>query len=222
MTLEYPTCDNDDCYYKDHKDRINGDNPVRFWKNREDNENYAEYDAEFWLCDVCSQKAYLNPIYECAMCNVNMVDTWLRFDDLHYCNNCICESSIESQINGKIESDSVGVDPGVRRVGRFITCEEFLIESLKGAWKEVLGGLIVSKKVQMEKRKARHAEKKERLVQNNARALKRLFPGAPGGGGELAERFGFGISEYESACALVDYMTDGKCECDPEPTNDRL
>ena len=227
MSLVYPTCDNDrDCFYVGRENQIRNDIPICFWKNRDDNDAYEKYNSKFWLCDVCSGGIVRPPVYKCARCKINMVDTWLRFDNHRYCNKCISDRDVEDAIKAHLENYVIENRPkycvnGERDFNddeetayydRFdeldITCEMFLVRSLEEPWKGVLGELIASGAKQAVRDEALCNAKKELLVRHNARALKRLFPGIADDGDRLAKRFKTDLSVHKNACAFIHWTLD--------------
>jgi hypothetical protein len=101
MSIEYPKCDNFNCWYGHNTDRLNDYeqsypliiNTCPYLYKTYDTEGKLPYTIQ--LCDVCRDNQYLGCEIDCALCNKTMFDEWVLIDNKHYCRHCLHEDMWE-------------------------------------------------------------------------------------------------------------------------------
>lgn len=82
MSIEYPDCDNDDCWYKGNEDRLNE------YSNSYDCWMISDIEIKTF-CHVCFHNIDVSKWYNCVECGISMSDEGFIIDDLHYCPTCV-------------------------------------------------------------------------------------------------------------------------------------
>jgi len=200
--IDYPQCDNDECWYRGNEDRINGSDSVSFWINNEENAQYntSGEDGMLVLCDVCS--AHQDVHATCALCNVQMIDAYIYHAGRHYCSRCIKRKRVVKFI---------GAD---RRAG--VDVEEWIREMRDETKKRVdrcfLPELIDEATLRHNYKRERN-EKRKRVEQaRNGQYLCQWLPSLADEGHEQMERvvkkLKHDLPEFTSASSLLCYLIE--------------
>ncbi len=199
--VDYPQCDNDDCWYRGNEDRINGADSVSFRINNEDHAQYnASADGVLVLCDVCS--AHQDVHATCALCNVQMIDAYIYHADCHYCSRCIKRKRVVKFI-GADRHAGVDVEEWIR---------EMRDETKKRTDRCFLPELIGEATLRHNYKRERN-EKRKRVEQaRNGKYLCQWLPSLADEGQEQIERvvkkLKHDLPEFTSASSLLCYLIE--------------
>lgn len=92
MSLEYPDCNNYDCYYNGNEDRVNGsDESIKVVHNRDVNNFDFALDisccsgpVHLTFCDVCYYNLDYKIFGKCYLCELQMLDPWITLEKWNF------------------------------------------------------------------------------------------------------------------------------------------
>lgn len=91
MSMDYPACDNEPCWYIGNEDRLD--------EYEDSYECLMISDGEIKMfCDVCIHNLGVKEWYYCSVCNIRMNDKGYMIDDDHYCPSCVDNEKLDDFI----------------------------------------------------------------------------------------------------------------------------
>lgn len=102
MSLEYPDCDNSDCYYRGREYRLQGGSDSHSFIHNKDIDSFDYYfdisstlgPLQLSLCDVCINDIKMKG--SCYLCKMMMADKWIILDNGNsVCRMCVSEDVLD-------------------------------------------------------------------------------------------------------------------------------
>ena len=174
--IEYPDCDQENCWYRNNFDRLNEYNESytyvhnRDVDKREYNLLYYTGPIEITLCDVDQP----NIVGKCALCERMMIDKWIN-EDFIICRLCIDDGHIDNEL----DEDGTYDDIFNETKGNYVDSLESL-EKDKSPYYQVLFDTIL--RIYNRERKIKDEKESEimfgqiRQREKSIKMLTKLFP----------------------------------------------
>lgn len=226
MSIEYPLCDDEECWYKGNTDRLNeAGSSSKYWINYQksiySDAKSSVYDwpgeegEYFYLCDVCDDNAHYDT-YDCAICKRTMVNVWIRSDNLHYCCDCIHEDALQEVLDDSPSFKLTLASPKYKTVGgpiKTIDAWYIIRETQTSAarpgspWYDYLKEAIRICTLEREAEEEKTKKRKRVVFEKNGKILKRWIPALTDEERErLLKRFKTELPKCENAFDFVEAL----------------